>query len=376
MKKILFLINTLTYGGAEKVLIDTVNNLDKDKYEITVQTFLHLGPHTDKLNSNIKYKSVIKTKSAFLRKMFFKIINTYMPSKWVYNLFIKDNYDIEIAFLPSFPTRIISASTNKKAKKISWLHGTMIKKGVVSKTFGSAEKEKAAYKKFDCIVCVSEDSKKSFIERMGEEYNLKVLYNIFDSENILKRAGEECSVKAEITPVLVSVGRLEAIKGYTRLLKIHKLLIEEGLFHTLWIIGEGSQHALLQEFIDKNNLQKTVKLLGYHDNPYKYVKNADLFVCPSLSEGFNMAVSEAVLLGVPVISTEWSGVYEPFNAPRCSVVVKNSNKALYEGLKEILLNPQKIEAFKNETAFKKQFFTTEHLISEFEKFLTQISGGV
>ena len=98
MKKILFFINTLHGGGAEKVLVDLVNNMDPEKYLNTVQTLIDKGVHKNALKDHVQYKSILK--NAKLSKWVIKL----MPAKLVYNLVVKDNYDYEVAFLEGYPT--------------------------------------------------------------------------------------------------------------------------------------------------------------------------------------------------------------------------------------------------------------------------------
>ena len=119
MKKILFLINSLEAGGAEKVLTDIVNNLDYTKYDITVKTIYDIGIYKRHLNSEIKYKSIIKFKNNFLQRVFGYIFRNIIPGKLRYKLFIKNKYDVEIAFLEGLPVKVLSYSTNKKSSKIS-----------------------------------------------------------------------------------------------------------------------------------------------------------------------------------------------------------------------------------------------------------------
>lgn len=120
MRKILFLINTLKCGGAEKVLVETLNSMVGETNDITVQTIFCDGVFKEDLLPSVNYKTVVKDSSNFFVNLFYRICIRYMPKKIFYSFFIKDNCDYEIAFLEGHPTQYIAASTNTKAKK---LHG-------------------------------------------------------------------------------------------------------------------------------------------------------------------------------------------------------------------------------------------------------------
>ena len=126
MKKILFFINTLNGGGAEKALVDMVNHLDPEKFQITVQTFLDTGVYKAALGEHIQYKSILKQKHPVIKRICSAVLTRILPPKILYNLFVKADYDYEIAYLEGFPTKIIASSTNQKSYKIGWLHTDLV----------------------------------------------------------------------------------------------------------------------------------------------------------------------------------------------------------------------------------------------------------
>lgn len=368
MKKVLFLINTLEGGGAEKILVETANSLDKNKYQITVQTVINKGIHKASLSPQVRYKTIIPFKNNFLQKVFSKILFKMLGCSFVYNFFVKDKYDYEIAFLEGLPTKILSNSTNKIGKKYAWLHTDIESYPNSFKVFSSELKEKEAYKKFDKIFCVSESVRQSIQHKYGiETSNLEVVYNIIDDTAILMASREIVDISSFKKPLFISVGRLKKVKGYDRLLRVHNQLIKEGFLHTLLILGDGEEYPFLEKYIRENNLQATAFLLGFQINPYKYISKADLFICSSLAEGYSTVVSEAVLCGVPVLSTNVAGANEPYDSPRCSLVIDNNEVALYNSLKKLLLCPQKLTELKNDVLSKKNAFEKNKMIQKFEE---------
>ena len=365
-KKLLFFINTLSCGGAEKVLLDTVNNLAFEDLDITVQTLLNDGVYRSQLDNKIKYKTILNIKSKILSKILRVVFIKILPPKLIYNFFIKDDYDYEISFLEGLPTKIISQSTNKRAKKVAWVHTDLVEYPSSFLVFGTEKKEKNAYAKFDSIACVSNGVRDAFIKKYGMSEKTKTVYNITDEQNILNFAKEECEIEKK-SFLMVSVGRLVEQKAYDRLLRIQKRLKDENILSELWIIGEGQKRADLELFIKQNNLDN-VKLLGFQKNPYKYMAKADVFVSSSIVEGYSMVITEAVVLGIPVISTNTTGVCEPIETPRCSVVV-NDEEELFAALKTVLTDDSKLSELKKDVMSKRYYFKKENLLAKLKEYL-------
>lgn len=373
MIRILFLINTLRGGGAEKTLINLVNNLPGNQYDITVQTIDNSGVYISQLNSNIHYKT-INNKKGFIRKVFNHILTFNLSAKWIYNTFIKSDYDVEIAFMEGLPTKIISASTNQKTTKIAWVHTDLMNYFDSSAVYKNVEENKKAYQKFDKIACVSEDCKRKFIERFGDFGDkLQTVYNVILDDDIRKKGNEKLDGIKHDYPIVISCGRLCEQKGFDRLLRVHKKLIDGGIKHYLWIVGDGNLRSDFENYIKENNISDTVFMWGFQPNPYKYMKNADLFVCSSVAEGYSTVVTESVVLGIPVLSTNVAGANEPKENPRSYRVVENNEESLYEGLKLILTNPKELEKAKQYTKNISKAFTKEKYLCE---IIALIVGGI
>ena len=367
MKKVLFLVGSLHGGGAEKVLVDTINHLDRKKYQITIQTLFDEGIFKKELLSHIRYKTIITCSPGICRRIVAKILFFVLGPRITYRWFIRDEYDYEIAFLEGLPTKIISESTNPKARKIAWVHTDLEKFPDSSRAFGSERKEAEAYNRFDQIFCVSGAVMRAFLNKYPMvKIPTDVLYNVIDEEKIIMESQRPVVLPTNIKPCFISAGRLVEQKGYDRLLRIHKRLIEEGCVHSLIILGEGELFKELEAYILDNNLQNTAFLLGFKKNPYKYFNKADCFICSSYAEGFSTVISESVLCGTPVIGTDVAGNREPEEAPRCSLIVENDENALFEALLAVLKNPSILEQYRKELPERQAFLKKENLLSVFE----------
>lgn len=328
------------------MLTDIVCHLDKTKYDITVCTVTDGDVYEKRIAQVCRYCSFLKTadyRAGGTKKILFwaklKLIYN-LPPKVVYTHFFRERYDIEIAFIEGFASKIIAASSNSKSKKIAWVHTDLSQNSYADKYYSSLHKQRAAYKRFDRILCVSESVKKAFEQKLFTDASVCVQYNPVDEKYIRQQAEEPLSMQhPEIGLLLGTVGRLEWQKGYPRLLTCVKRLRDEGHRFTLWIIGKGSQQAELEQYVHENDLGNVVKLLGFHKNPYNYLNQCDAFICSSYTEGFSTAATESLILGKPVFTVECAGMQELIGDSHSGVIVPNTDEALY-GLMEKLMSGQ------------------------------------
>lgn len=374
MKKILIVAPSLAVGGMEKVLINLVNSLPQENYNITIKTIYDNFELASNLNENIKYSSFYKTcknkKIDYIKVRLYTFMLKKFTPKLLYRLLIKERYDTEIAFFRGAAIKIISGSNNYQSNKLAWVHSDFTKCTGIFDWFNNEEQTKNAYRKFNKIVCVSQYAKEKFTERMGIKENVIVRYNINLTDDIKNKAEEKIEEKFNKNTFKVcTVGRLVEAKGYDRLLKIHKRLMDEELKHDLIIVGDGPDREKLTKYINDNNLNNSVYLLGSKSNPYKYIKDSDLFVCSSRWEGFSTVISEAVILEKPVLTTRVSGTGELFLDNKYGLITENNEKSLYEGLKEILRNKELYIYYKEKVKERSSFFEQKVLVKEIENIL-------
>lgn len=365
MIKILFFIETLEGGGAEKVLRNLVNNMDKSKFDITVQT---LFPCEAKkyLSDGIHYRSVYKSENKMTRLIY----RAEAQSGAIYPLHIKGDYDIEVAYLEFGSTKIMSSSTNKNAKKIAWVHTDL--KNMFEDAQGVANQTRGFYQKYDEVICVSVQSQKSFKELFGDAIKTRIIYNTVDDSEIKRKADEEQINNGKFT--VVCVGRLAAPKKYERLLSAHKRLLDEGFDHKLQILGEGPEREKIKKYIEENNLSSSVELLGFRQNPYPYMKNANLLACSSVYEGFSTFITEGVILGKPIVTTDVSGMREILGDSEFGLITENDDEAFYQGMKKFFEDKNLLRHYEEKAKIRGTAFSTENLVSATEKFFKSLCG--
>ena len=391
-KKLLFLIHTLQIGGAEKVLVNLLKYIDKTKYDITVMTIVNDGVFVkdvekiEGIHYDYMFNAFFKKSRYNKKSIFYSISNKLMNLIWkfyiflckyypkqIYKHYIKDTFDVEIAFLEGKCAKLIHSSYNKNSKKIAWIHTDITKSASFQNSFLKNEKLEV-YQDFDKIFCVSEEAKKQFISDIKNFGNIEVKLNPIDCNEIINLSKEEIDLKVnENLPILCSVGRLVHAKGFDRLLQVHKRLLKNGIDHRLWIIGEGVERASLEDYIFDNNLQHTVTLLGYQQNPYKYLSKADIFVCSSRTEGLSSALIEASLLHKPIVSTSIAGIKDIFgDSNGNAIITDNDTDSLYEGLYKILTDKNLYQNYLKNISCMENKFSIEKTISSIENSIDEL----
>lgn len=374
-RKVLFVIESLAGGGAEKVLTTLVQHIDKDRFDVMVCAISGGGKYEKYVKEHVRYHAVINEpveKKPFDKILYIlkhHLVYKWLPLSLVYRFFIPHRYDVEVAFVEGFTTKLLACSTNKDAKRIAWIHTDLKNNHWTKSVFRSMEEEFKSYQRFIEVVGVSNTVKDAFLkEFIKVTVPVQTLYNPINSQEIISMANEELVSRPQGL-LLVTVGRLESQKGYDRLIYVVKRLIDEGYKFVLWILGIGSQKEMLQEYIRENHIEDSVKLLGFHSNPYKYLAKGDLFVCSSLAEGYSTAVTEALILGIPVITTDCSGMKELLKDGECGLITDNNEDALYEGLKELLSRPEKLSYYKEKAIERAKDFNIENLMRPIEDLL-------
>jgi len=366
MIKVLFLIHDLGQGGAEKVLVNLVNNMDLNRFDVSVVALFGGGVNEQFLRPEIKYRSIFS-------KMFpgnshvMKIFSPELLHKW----FVKGEYDIEISYLEGPSARVISGCRNQKTKIVSWIHVEQHNIETLAFSFRSAKEAINCYNKFNKTICVSEFVKKDFTSILNYRGDATVLYNTIESEKVRVLSQEKEELLQKDGKIrLVAVGTLKESKGYGRLLRIIKKLLLENYPLHLYVLGEGSMRTEIEQYIRANDMYKAVTLLGYQTNPYKYVANCDLFVCASFAEGFSTAVTEALILGTPVCTVDVSGMRELLgNNNEYGIVTANDEDALYRGIKTLLDDDCLMKYYKQQAKSRGNKFETRSTVAAVEEML-------
>ena len=367
-KKILFLIHDLGQGGAEKVLVNLVNNMDRSKFDISVTVLFGGGVNEQFLAPDIHFRAVFPRMipgNSHLMKL--------LTPKQLHRLCVKEHYDIEVSYLEGPSARIISGCPDQDTKLVSWIHVQQNNMKSLAASFRSEKEARNCYDRFHQTVCVSEYVKNDFSSILDFQKPCCVLYNTVESDVILRDSEETAPEVDAKMARLVAVGTLKASKGYERLLRVIKRLRDEQVPVCLYILGTGPLQETMEDYISENRLETIVKFLGYQTNPYKYVAKCDLFVCASFSEGFSTAATEALIVGTPVCTVEVSGMKEMLGEHNeWGIVTENNEEALYRGIKGLLEDPELLARYKEKAAIRGKTFSTENTVKAVEDMLLHL----
>ena len=375
-KKVLFLIESLAGGGAEKVLSVIVKYFDYEKYEVTVCPIVDEGIYCEDVKKYIThYKPIISYNGSSLSRLWnrtkYKLIYSYLPNDWVYKMFVPKGHDVEVAFCEGFVTKLL-AHANSKSKKLAWVHTDLkdnpwpIELGI----YKGLEEERRTYSVYEKIVCVSQYAQHSFCELYDLKDKLTTIYNPIDVADIRCKVGQRRKNYDGIIR-LISVGRFVIQKGYDRLLKVIKLLHDDGYRIYLTILGEGPERKVLEHYVEVHDMQSYVSLPGFYENPYQKMSESDLFVCSSRAEGFSLVIAEAMVLGIPVVSTNCSGPKELLQGGNYGMLVENSKEGIYKGIKAFLDDHRKQNDFRNLSLTRGNMFGVDNAMRRIEQLLDE-----
>lgn len=334
MQKILFGITGLTLGGAERVLVDVVNELSSE-FDITIFTLYGKGEFEKELDEKVKLVNMIDKSFDELSKIErMKIsLKLLFNKKLLYKKYINKGYSTEIAFLEGPITRLFSVK-NKTVKKIAWVHndiGQVFGKNLIAKI--KTKLDKKCYSQYNDIVFVSNDNKEQFEEVYNLNKNNMVIPNYISSKRVIEKSEVEFGNVFEKNIInFLTVARLANQKAIDRLIKVHSLLIDDGYYHKFYVIGDGPEREKLIQLIKDYNVQDTFILLGKKNNPYPYIKNCDIFALLSMYEGLPMTVLESKILDKPILVTN-TAAREALQNYYKSYITDNNEQGIYNGIK-------------------------------------------
>ncbi len=369
MTKILFLIRDLGQGGAEKVLVNLVNNMDPTKFDISVTVLFGGGVNEQFLAPHIHFRAVWKHSlpgNSHLMKL--------LSPRQLHKLCVKDHYDIEVSYLEGPSARIISGCPHKDTKLISWIHTEFLSSKAFSSAFRSSKEARTSYSQFHRTVCVSQDVLTRFQELSGIREHCGVLYNTIESDRILRLSQADPPFKESFEGIrLMAMGTFKEVKGFDRLLRIMKRLKDDSYPFHLYLLGTGPLEEALKTMIRDLDLSAYVTMPGYEVNPYRYIRHCDLFLCSSHTEGFSTAAAESLIVGTPVCTVKVSGMKEMLGENNeYGIVTDNDEYSLYQGIQSLLDDPHLLQHYKTQAALRGKAFSTEETVQAVESMLLSL----
>lgn len=320
-KKILFVNGHLNVGGVEKSLVELLKNFDYEAYDVDLLLLEALGSYVEQLPKQVNiifrdpahsYGPLLKTLLTNIlhlrwRDIVFRLAFFFAPRLGLWTLkvlrpvlHITKKYDCAIAYRVGIPNEIVSRVVKAK-RKVCWWHN-----GECNYSPGQIEHIRNLWKNMDAIVAVSNGCKQMIVDRFAvDEKKVSVIPNIIDVESIQRLAGEVSPYKDDTKVRIVTLGRLCWEKHIEDVPEIAHHLIEQGLHNFKWyIIGDGAKRDEIASKIQSYHLEEYVIMLGRKDNPYPYLKFADMMVHTSYIEAHCLTLLEAMSLKTPCVATK------------------------------------------------------------------------
>ncbi len=347
---LLFRHRSMEMGGVERLIIDLIENLPRDIFEITVLLTIHQGEFRDSFPKDVRVISLQPGREDMSDKSWLRSLQLIKRAmilwyyrkfpKALYRRFLKKNYDIEIA--PGYTDFDAVLSSPMPSRKIGWFHtdvGYDPNRKRVMKRIESL-------KRFDWSIFGSRQTREVIKDLYGIEYpNSSVIYNAIKIDEVRQKAGD-FPVSYSLQPVFSSMGRLHSRKNYHTLMKVHKRLLDEGFPHSIAVIGGGGEMENLKNQAKELGVEDTFLLLDTQINPYPYIKQSDYFVLPSESESYPLTIGEVMGLGIPVLSTNVGGIPEMIDHLNDGYLVNPDEQSIYEGMKAFLTDEKLVAEIK------------------------------
>lgn len=361
-KKIVFFVESLNCGGAEKSLLSLLNNLDAQKYDVDLLVIRKGGEFEQFLPEWIDYKN-LNLNYSLLGRIKYKLFNIFNSNTHKAQLFwqsfhneiktYEESYDIAVGWGQGFAT-YFTAEKIKADRKFAWVNVDYDKAGYQFKY------DKNIYEQFDKIIAIS-DHVKSLLKNYILDDKIEIVPNIIDSSEVISLS------KLPIQTIeflqcpnfkIVSVGRLAKPKAFELAIETAKVLSDQEVDFKWYIIGEGTERKYLEDLISEYALEDKVLLLGFRDNPYPYIKACDIYVQTSAFEGLGRTLIEASILCKPIVTTNFPTAYGLVEDGKTGFITEMQPEKIAESIK--LLHTDKklylkmIETLSSKTDNEKQ----------------------
>ena len=337
MKKIAFFISSLNIGGIEKALLSMISKMDLKENKIYVYTIKKEGALLKEILKYAEVREIPMLKETILydlRKTLKEDLLKFKMNKVLKMKPLDEKFDIAVAYqVPISPITVYVAEKVNSTKKVLWVHSD------IAGLENLKQKQYEQYiEKYNKVFTVADKCKKSFLENFPTmKEKTENFYNLIPKENIVQKSKDKQKEEyAEDYFNIVTVARLTPGKGYEIALLILKELIKRECKVRWYGIGTGELKEYLEAEIIRNNLAENFILLGEKENPYPYVKNANVYVQISEKEGYSISIAEAICLNKIVISTNTAVMQENIINNKTGFIVSENIEEIANILEKLI----------------------------------------
>lgn len=355
-KHILLIMAHLEGAGAEKACIDLLKNFDKKRYRITLLLIYNQGTFLSEVPGEIEivplYDRIPRKWHEKLLKRFPEIRNRGIRGR-LGRVVGDEKYDAIISYCEGLPVIAHSFLLEHGQRNLTWVHCDMLKYPWTRRYFMDSEEERRMYSRMDRIIFVSDEAASAFEKKYGIEGKSMVIPNVIDRESIIRRSEEMKMEKPKFT--VINIGRLVPVKNHMRLIDMMSILKNRNLDVQLRIVGEGPLLGRLREYAKRKEVSDNVQFLGFQTNPYPYLKASDVYVMSSDAEGYSLTVSEAICLGIPVVSTPVARV-KALKSSGAAEIVDFSATSMADAVERFVIMPDRLAEFsRNALRYRERF---------------------
>ena len=373
-RKIVFFVESLHCGGAERSLLSLLKNLNPSRYDIQVLVLNMGGAFEEFLPSFVTYNKV-DIKFGFLGRSKFKLFQKLLPKRHNAQYFWKafnssipqysEEFDIAVGWGQGFAT-YFTAEKIKAKRKLAWVNTDYAKAGYKS------QYDQEIYSKYDKVVGIS-DFVKNSMEAFIPADKVITIPNIIDVDDVEERAKERIkeNLKKNEEFVIVSVGRLAKPKAFDLAIKAASVIKTKGVNFVWYIIGEGGEREYLQSLIEEYDLKDHFTLLGFRSNPYPYIKQSDLYVQTSIFEGLGRTLIEATMLHIPIVTTDFETAFDLVDENKTGLITAKNPKDIASAIIELYQNEDLYQKMKKNQASIKRISATQ-VVEQFDDMVESL----
>ncbi|TKG95414.1 glycosyltransferase [Puteibacter caeruleilacunae] len=369
-RRLLFLMPSLAGGGAERTLINLFKAIDYTRYEVHLVVVAKYGPYVKQVPQEVQ------TTYLFNSNLVVRILALLQKKtgwEWLFKQRIqrklgKQTFDVGISFLDSNFTNLLFFVEGIK-RRFTWVHSSYKSYRNFARFYeNKAYREKLIkerYSRLDGICFVSHDALEEFKEVFGEYDDMRVVYNLIDSNGVLEKACVEKADKVDTRFQFVALGSLLPVKGFDRLIRAAKILKDQGEEFLVTIAGRGPEEDQLKKLVDENQLNNYISFAGFLSNPYSLLKSADAFVMSSVSEALPTVLCEAMILGKPTVVTNCSGCRELVEQGKYGLMAEQDDADLASKMSQYITNPELLEHFHKQSLERANIFNDQAMLAEY-----------
>ena len=353
--KIAIATRQMVMGGIEKSLIDLCNALLNIGAEVTLYLEASGGELFDVIPPQVEivdiFKAVKNAPAALIENLKKSKISSACSLIYSYinNRFHGDpvkawcatthyliepesfydyafSYGSPVSFSVIFVDKILHAR-----RKFAWIHND------VTQISLDIRKYSRIFENYDKIICVSKEARASFVKLLPQyKERSTIFYNIIDKKEIMSKSAQNIDIDRFEGKTLLTTGRLCSEKGQDIIPNIAKRLLDAGYNIRWYCVGDGEDRGKIEAQIRSLEVESHVILLGSQQNPYPFFKLADIYIQPSRHEGFGITITEAKILGLPIVTTNFAGATEQITDGETGLIVHFDEDELYNAIVSLL----------------------------------------